>query len=380
MFEKEIAFIKNLYKKEQIALHEPCLGVEEKTLLNECIESGFVSSVGKFVTQFEEELKKFSGAKYAVATNCGTSALHIALLANGVDKKCEVITQALSFVATANAIFYTGAKPIFLDVSLKTLSLSEEAVREFLEKNAFVKNGKCLNKHTKKHIKALVVMHTFGLSAEILELKELCEKYHIILIEDAAEALGSFYKNKALGTFGKCGIYSFNGNKIITGGCGGVILSDDEKIAKKARHLSTTAKIPHPYHYKHDMLGFNYRLCNINAALLVAQMKKLNAFLEDKRNTAKIYKEFFQNSTFCQFIDEGENEKSNFWLCALKFKKASVRKEFIKTCLENQIFVRPVWKSLASLKMYKDCQKDSLKNTKILEKTLLNIPSSVRGS
>ncbi|ELH6016778.1 LegC family aminotransferase [Campylobacter upsaliensis] len=379
MFEKEIAFIKNLYKKEQIALHEPCFGVEEKTLLNECIESGFVSSVGKFVSEFEEELKQFSGAKYVVATNSGTSALHIALLANKVDEKCEVITQALSFVATANAIAYTGAKPIFLDVSLKTLSLSAKAVSEFLAKNTFMKNEKCFNKHTKKHIKALVLMHTFGLSGEIVELKKLCEKYHIILIEDAAEALGSFYHNKALGTFGKCGIYSFNGNKIITGGCGGVILSDDEKIAKRARHLSTTAKIPHAYHYKHDMLGFNYRLCNVNAALLVAQMKKLNVFLKDKRNTAKLYKEFFKESEFCEFVDENEGEKSNFWLCALKFKKPSLRKEFIKVCLANQIFVRPVWKSLAGLKMYRHCQKDTLKNTKILEKTLLNLPSSVRA-
>ncbi|EAK0298603.1 LegC family aminotransferase [Campylobacter upsaliensis] len=379
MFEKEIAFIKNLYKKEQIALHEPCFGVEEKTLLNECIESGFVSSVGKFVGEFEEQIKKFSKAKYAIATNSGTSALHIALLANKVDEKCEVITQALSFVATANAIAYTGAKPIFLDVSLKTLSLSAKAVSEFLTKNTFMKNKKCFNKHTKKHIKALVLMHTFGLSGEIVELKKLCEKYHLILIEDAAEALGSFYHNKALGTFGKCGIYSFNGNKIITGGCGGVILSDDEKIAKRARHLSTTAKIPHAYHYKHDMLGFNYRLCNVNAALLVAQMKKLNAFLKDKRNTAKLYKEFFKESEFCEFVDENEGEKSNFWLCALKFKKPSLRKEFIKVCLANQIFVRPVWKSLAGLKMYRHCQKDTLKNTKILEKTLLNLPSSVRA-
>ncbi|MBS4406698.1 LegC family aminotransferase [Campylobacter vulpis] len=379
MFEKEIAFIKELYKKEQIALHEPCFGEEEKTLLNECIESGFVSSVGKFVGEFEEQIKKFSNAKYAIATNSGTSALHIALLANKIDEKCEVITQALSFVATANAIAYTGAKPIFLDVSLKTLSLSARAVSEFLAKNAFVKNGKCFNKHTKKHIKALVLMHTFGLSGEIVELKKICEKYHLIFIEDAAEALGSFFQNKALGTFGKCGIYSFNGNKIITGGCGGVVLTDDEKIAKRARHLSTTAKIPHAYHYKHDTLGFNYRLCNVNAALLVAQMKKLNAFLIDKRNTAKLYKEFFKESEFCEFVNENEGEKSNFWLCALKFKKPSLRKEFIKVCLANQIFVRPVWKSLAGLKMYQNCQKDALKNTKILEKTLLNLPSSVRA-
>ncbi|EAI9374846.1 aminotransferase LegC [Campylobacter coli] len=378
MFEKEISFIKSLFNKENIALHEPCFIGNEKKYLLECIDSGFVSSVGEFVTRFEEALKEKTKARFVIATNTGTAALHIALLANGIDENCEVITQSISFVATANAIAYTGAKPVFLDIDENTLSLSPKALEHFLENQTYQKDNLSYNKTTHKPIKACVIMHTFGLSAHIKAIKELCEKYHILLIEDAAEALGSTYENKALGTFGKCGILSFNGNKIITGGCGGAILSDDENLAKLARHLSTTAKIPHPYEYDHDRIAYNYRLCNINAAILLAGLENLEPFLENKRELAKIYKDFFKNHDKCEFIDEKSNEKSNFWLNTLLFKDENLRNIFLEECLKNNIFVRPVWKSLPSLKAFQDCQSDELINTKNLEKRLVNLPSSVR--
>ncbi|WP_252386746.1 aminotransferase LegC [Campylobacter jejuni] len=378
MFEKEISFIKSLFNKENIALHEPCFIGNEKKYLLECIDSGFVSSVGEFVTRFEEALKEKTKARFVIATNTGTAALHIALLANGIDENCEVITQSISFVATANAIAYTGAKPVFLDIDENTLSLSPKALEHFLENQTYQKDNLSYNKTTHKPIKACVIMHTFGLSAHIKAIKELCEKYHILLIEDAAEALGSTYENKALGTFGKCGILSFNGNKIITGGCGGAILSDDENLAKLARHLSTTAKIPHPYEYDHDRIAYNYRLCNINAAILLAGLENLELFLENKRELAKIYKDFFKNHDKCKFIDEKSNEKSNFWLNTLLFKDENLRNIFLEECLKNNIFVRPVWKSLPSLKAFQNCQSNELINTKKLEKRLINLPSSVR--
>ncbi|HEF1504773.1 TPA: aminotransferase LegC [Campylobacter coli] len=378
MFEKEISFIKSLFNKENITLHEPCFIGNEKKYLLECIDSGFVSSVGEFVTRFEEALKEKTKARFVIATNTGTAALHIALLANGIDENCEVITQSISFVATANAIAYTGAKPVFLDIDENTLSLSPKALEHFLENQTYQKDNLSYNKTTHKLIKACVIMHTFGLSAHIKAIKELCEKYHILLIEDAAEALGSTYENKALGTFGKCGILSFNGNKIITGGCGGAILSDDENLAKLARHLSTTAKIPHPYEYDHDRIAYNYRLCNINAAILLAGLENLELFLENKRELAKIYKDFFKNHDKCKFIDEKSNEKSNFWLNTLLFKNENLRNIFLEECLKNNIFVRPVWKSLPSLKAFQNCQSNELINTKKLEKRLINLPSSVR--
>ncbi|EAH5260027.1 aminotransferase LegC [Campylobacter coli] len=378
MFKKEISFIKSLFNKENIALHEPCFIGNEKKYLLECIDSGFVSSVGEFVTRFEEALKEKTKARFVIATNTGTAALHIALLANGIDENCEVITQSISFVATANAIAYTGAKPVFLDIDENTLSLSPKALEHFLENQTYQKDNLSYNKTTHKPIKACVIMHTFGLSAHIKAIKELCEKYHILLIEDAAEALGSTYENKALGTFGKCGILSFNGNKIITGGCGGAILSDDENLAKLARHLSTTAKIPHPYEYDHDMIAYNYRLCNVNAAILLAGLENLELFLENKRELAKIYKDFFKNHDKCKFIDEKSNEKSNFWLNTLLFKDENLRNIFLEECLKNNIFVRPVWKSLPSLKAFQNCQSNELINTKKLEKRLINLPSSVR--
>lgn len=379
MFEKEIDFIKGLFsQKKEIALHEPCFIGNEKKYLEHCIDSGFVSSVGEFVYKFENKIKQITNSPFVVATNSGTSALHLSLLAYDINEDNEVITQAISFVATANAIAYTGAKPIFLDVDKESLSLDPKALENFLKENTYQKDYKTFNKITHKHIKACVIMHTFGLAAKLKELIKICENYHLILIEDSAEALGSTYNNKALGTFGSCGILSFNGNKIVTGGCGGVLLCHNEDIAKKAKHLSTTAKINHPYEYEHDFIAYNYRLCNINAALLLAQLENLDLFLKNKRELSILYKNFFKNNEFLTFIDEALDSKSNFWLNAVIFKDEDLRNIFIKECFENNIFVRPVWKSLASLKMYKDCQNDGLAYTKILEKTLVNLPSSVR--
>ncbi|TKX30201.1 LegC family aminotransferase [Campylobacter sp. MIT 12-5580] len=379
MFKAELSFIKSLFaSKKQIPLHEPKFIGNEQDYLNECLKSGFVSSVGEFVLKFEQAMAQYTKSKFVVAMNSGTSALHIALLASGVKANHEVITQSLSFVATANAIAYTGAKPIFIDIDEKTLSLSPKALRAFLEQNTLIKDKKCFNKNTKKRIKACIIMHSFGLSAKITELKQICDDFHITLIEDAAEAVGSLYKNKALGTFARAGIYSFNGNKIITGGCGGVLLSDDEKLALKARHLSTTAKIPHAYEYKHDEIGYNYRLCNINAALLLAQLEKLDDFVEDKRKLAKQYKAFFKDNKNFIFVDESKDEKSNFWLNTLIAKDEHTRTAFIEEAHKEKIYLRPAWQGLHSLKMYKNCQKDELKNTIKLISRIVNLPSSVR--
>ncbi|KGI55914.1 LegC family aminotransferase [Campylobacter sp. MIT 97-5078] len=379
MFKTELNFIKSLFApQEQIPLHEPRFIGNEQNYLNECLKSGFVSSVGEFVNKFEKTLAQKTKSKFVVAMNSGTSALHIALLVNGVKANHEVITQSLSFVATANAIAYTGAKPIFIDIDEKSLSLSPKALRAFLKKTAFIKDKKCFNKSTKKRIKACIVMHSFGLSAKIIELKQICEDFHIALIEDAAEAVGSLYKNKALGTFAKAGIYSFNGNKIITGGCGGVLLSDDEKLALKARHLSTTAKIAHAYEYKHDKVGYNYRLCNINAALLLAQLEKLGEFVENKRSLAKQYKAFFKDNKNFSFVDESKDEKSNFWLNTLIAKDENTRTAFIEQAHKEKIYLRPAWQGLHSLKMYKNCQRDELKNTLKFISRIVNLPSSVR--
>ena len=371
-----INFIKTVYKKKFIALHEPVFIGNEKKYLNECIDSTFVSSVGKYVDKFEEMLAAYVGAKYAVAVVNGTMALFTALKLVGVKEGDEVITQPLTFVATANAINYCGAKPIFVDVDLDTLGLSPKSLKEFLEKNCKIVDNKCINKTTGKTIKACVPMHTFGHPCKIDEIKEICDKWHIELVEDAAESLGSFYKNKHTGTFGKIGIFSFNGNKIITAGGGGVIVTDDEELAKKAKHLTTTAKIPHPYEYIHDEVGYNFRMPNINAALLVAQMENLDKFLENKRELAKKYEKFFKNIGI-EFVEEPVNAKSNYWLNAIKFENKNQRDEFLEYSNKNKVMTRPIWRLMNKLPMYKNCQRDELKNAEYLEERIVNIPSGV---
>jgi len=306
----------------------------------------------------------------------GTAALHIALKFAGVKEGDEVGTQPLTFIATCNAISYCGAKSIFLDVDLDTLGLSPVSMRNFLENNCEVINNKCINKTTGKTIKACVPMHTFGHPCKIDEIKEICDKWHIELVEDAAESLGSFYKGKHTGTFGKIGIFSFNGNKIITSGGGGVIVTDDEELAKRAKHITTTAKVPHPYEYVHDEVGYNYRMPNINAALLVAQMENLDKFLENKRELAKKYEEFFY-SLGIEFIKEPQSSKSNYWLNAIKLDNKKQRDEFLEYSNNNKIMTRPIWRLMNKLPMYKSCQRDSLKNAEYLEERVVNIPSGV---
>src|SRR6056300_133934 len=284
MFNEFINFVRDIYgTKKFVPLHEPRFVGNEKKYLNKCIDSTFVSSVGKFVEEFEEKIAKYTGAKYAVATSNGTSALHISLILAGVEQDDEVITQPLNFVASCNAISYCRAKPIFIDVDIDTMGLSPFALKSFLENSTVIKNNKCINKKTNKIIKACVPMHSYGHPCRIDEIKKILKKNYIFLIEDAAESLGSFYKKKHTGTFGKLGIISFNGNKIITAGGGGCILTNDKILAKKAKHLTTTAKVPHKWDFKHDIVGYNYRMPNLNAALLVAQLENLNKFIIDKR-------------------------------------------------------------------------------------------------
>lgn len=375
--QKIVDFIKETFKTQEfIPLHEPRFVGNEKKYLNDCIDSTFVSSVGKYVDTFEKEFAKTVGSKFAVATVNGTAALHISLLLADVKKDEEVITQPLTFIATCNAISYIGAKPIFIDVDLDTMGLSPKSLKNFLETNCRVVDNKCINKATNRQIKACVPMHTFGHPCKIDEIKEICDSWNITLVEDAAESLGSYYKNKHTGTFGKIGAFSFNGNKIITSGGGGVIVTDDEVLAKRAKHITTTAKIPHPYEYVHDEIGYNYRLPNINAALLVAQLEQLEKFLVSKRELSKIYEEFFSSNSI-KFIKESENSKSNYWLQAVLLDDLKERDEFLVFTNKNGVMTRPIWRLMNELEMFKDCQKDDLKNAKYLEERVVNIPSSV---
>lgn len=372
-----VDFIKETFNtNEFIPLHEPRFNGNEKKYLNDCIDSTFVSSVGKYVDTFEKEFAKTVGSKYAIATVNGTAALHISLILANVKKDDEVITQPLTFIATCNAISYIGAKPIFIDVDVDTMGLSPTSLKDFLENNCEIVNNQCINKITKKVIKACVPMHTFGHPCRIDEIKDICDNWNIILVEDAAESLGSFYKQKHTGTFGKVAAFSFNGNKIITSGGGGVIVTDDESIAKRAKHITTTAKIPHPFEYVHDEIGYNYRLPNINAALLVAQLEQLTGFLEAKRNLSLKYKEFFSNNNI-NFIEEPKNSKSNYWLQAVLLNDKKQRDEFLEFTNKNGVMTRPIWKLMNELEMFKDCQKTDLKNSKYLEERVVNIPSSV---
>ncbi len=378
--QRVIEFIQNLYgTKAFIPLHEPTFLGNEKRYLNECIDSTFVSSVGKYVDTFEQIFAEYTGAKYAVATVNGTSALHISLLLAGVEREDEVITQPLTFIATCNAISYCGAKPVFVDVDRDTMGLSPKSLKGFLEKNCEVKDGKCINKSSKRVVKACVPMHTFGHPCRIDEIKEICDVWSIALVEDAAESLGSFYKGKHTGTFGKLGAFSFNGNKIITSGGGGVIVTDDETLAKRAKHLTITAKIPHPYEYVHDEIGYNYRMPNINAALLVAQMEQLEKFLSNKRETAKAYEKFFATIEGIDFIKEPKNASSNYWLNAVLLKDKETRDAFLKETNENGVMTRPIWKLMNELEMFKNMQCANLDNAKYLEQRVVNIPSGVRA-
>lgn len=377
MIGKFIDFVRLIYKeKDFIPLHEPRFLGNEKKYLNECIDSTFVSSVGKFVDMFEQKIAEFAGVKYAVATTNGTAALHISLLLAGVEHGDEVITQPLTFIATCNAISYCNADPVFVDVDVDTLGLSPTALRVFLENNCEINGQKCINKKNGKTIKACVPMHTFGHSCKIDEIKTICDEWHIALVEDAAESLGSYYGGRHTGTFGLVGAISFNGNKIITSGGGGCIITNDEVIAKKAKHITTTAKIPHKWEYVHDLVGYNYRLPNLNAALLTAQLEQLDGFLNSKRELAGIYKGFFEDKNI-KFVLEPENAKSNYWLNAVILNSKQQRDEFLEFTNANGVMTRPIWRLMNELEMFKNCQSGSLENSKYLEERVVNIPSSV---
>ena len=375
-YQEVINFIRNLYQTADfIALHEPKFAGNEKAYLIDCIDSTFVSSVGKYVDRFEQLVAEYTGVKYAIATVNGTAALHIALKLVGVSEGDEVITQPLSFIATCNAISYCGAKPVFVDVDLDTLGMSPVSLRTFLEANTTKMALGCVNNKTGKKISAVVPMHTFGHPCRIDEIEKICDEFNIPLIEDAAESLGSFYQGKHTGSFGKLAALSFNGNKTITTGGGGMIITDDEALAKRAKHITTTAKQPHPYEFVHDEIGYNYRLPNINAALGCAQMEGLPKQLESKRDIANAYAEFFSNSNH-KFVKEPIQASSNYWLNALVLEDKQARENFLKDLNDAGVMSRPVWRLINELPMFSDCQSAGLTNAKWLEERVVNIPSS----
>ena len=377
MFKDVINFIKEIYKsKDLIPLHEPKFFGNENKYVKECIDSSFVSSIGKYVDVFEEKIAKYTGAKFAVATSNGTSALHVSLLLANVNQNDEVITQSLTFVATCNAISYCGGHPIFIDVDKDTMGLSPAALKVFLKDNTTIKNKQCINNISGRVIKACVPMHTFGHPCKIDEIKQICDEHYIFVVEDAAESVGSKYKDKHTGTFGQLGVMSFNGNKIITSGGGGCIVTNDKILAKKAKHLTTTAKVPHKWDFNHDMVGYNYRMPNINAALLVAQLENLNYFLTNKRKLAKTYEEFFKTQEYT-FFKEPKLSKSNYWLNTLLLKDKKQRNKFLKETNSSNVMTRPIWIMMHNLPMFENAQCGDLTNSKWLNDRVVNIPSSV---
>lgn len=380
MYNEITNFIKSLYPNQNLVpLHAPVFLGNEKKYLLDCIDSTFVSYVGKYVTKFEEMTAEFTGAKYAVAVVNGTAALQIALQIAGVENGDEVLTQPLTFVATANAISHCGARPIFVDVDLDTMGMSPAKLNDWLSKNSKFDTllKKQINIVTGKPISAIVPMHTFGFPCKIDEIVNVGDKYNIPVIEDSAESLGSYFKGIHTGTFGLAGILSYNGNKTITSGGGGMVITDSEEFAKKAKHLTTTAKVPHRWKYVHDEIAYNYRLTNLNAAIGVAQMENLNKVLENKRETAKLYLDFFRKSDI-EFISEPPNTNSNYWLNCIQLKNSEERDKFLEETNSNGVMTRPIWRLMNELEMYKTCQAGNLDNSLFLEDRIVNIPSSYR--
>jgi aminotransferase in exopolysaccharide biosynthesis len=360
-----------------VPLHEPRFIGNEKEYLINCIDSTFVSSVGKYVDQFELQIQELTRSKYAIAVVNGTNALHISLLLSNVCQGDEVLTQSVSFIATANAISYSYAKPIFIDVDRDTLGMSPKALGAFLNENAELKGEYCYNRTTGKRIRACVPMHTFGISCKIDEIAAICKQWKIALIEDSAESMGSYYRGKHTGTFGDFGIFSFNGNKTITSGGGGVIITDNEVLAKKAKYLTTQAKVPHKWEFKHDMIGYNYRMPNLNAALACAQLEQLAKFVENKRELAAYYNESF-STLDVEFVKEPAECISNYWLNAIIFKDIEERNKFLEFSNSKGVMTRPIWNLISSLPMFESCQSDDLVVSKWLVDRVVNIPSSVR--
>lgn len=375
-----INYIKDLYGNQEFTpLSVPVFIGNEKKYLEECIDTTFVSSVGKFVDKFEEEMARYTGAKKAVVCVSGTNALHMAMLMVGVERDDEVLTQALTFIATCNAISYIGAYPVFLDVDRTTMGLSPDAVKNWLVRNAEMKDGQCYNKHTGRRVKACVPMHTFGHPVRIEELVAICEEYHIELVEDAAESIGSKYKGQHTGTFGKVGAISFNGNKTITTGGGGMMLFQDEELGRKAKHITTQAKVPHRWEFRHDQIGYNYRMPNINAALGCAQLENLDKYIFDKRETAATYSAFFRGIDDIDFFEEPENCYSNYWLNAVMLRDKASQQAFLQESNDNGVMTRPIWELMNRLPMFEKCEKDRLENTIWFADRVVNIPSSVKN-
>ncbi len=364
--------------KGRIGLHEPCFAGNEWSYVKECLDTGWVSSVGSYVDRFERELAAFTGARRAVAVVNGTAALHVSLLLAGVCPGDEVIIPSLTFVATANAVAYCGAVPHFADSDEATLGLDPGKLAEHLSAIAEIKRGGCVNRHTGRPIRAIVPMHTFGHPVDLDPLVELCNRWNLVLVEDAAESLGSLYKGRHTGTFGRLAALSFNGNKVLTTGGGGAILTNDEGLGKMAKHLTTTAKVPHRWEFFHDAAGFNYRLPNINAALGCAQLEQLPRFLEHKRALAARYREAFRNVQGVRFFCEPSFAASNYWLNALVLDPpcASARDDILEMTDKNGIMTRPAWTPMHRLPMYQVCPCMELSGAEDLERRLINIPSS----
>jgi perosamine synthetase len=377
-FKSTIDFIKAEFSNQDfIPLHVPHFGGNEKKYLIDTIDTTFVSSVGAYVDQFEKMMTEITTTQKAVAVVNGTAGIQVALRLVGVKANDEVITQALTFVATANAIAYNNAQPIFLDVDLDTMGLSPKAVENFLLEFGDLREDGCYNKKTGRKIAACVPMHTFGFPVHLDELVKVCKTWKIPIVEDAAESLGSEYKGKPTGSIGEIGVFSFNGNKVVTCGGGGAIVTNDILIGEKGKYITTTAKIPHPYEYVHDELGFNYRMPNLNAALACAQLEQLNAFLDNKRNLALEYQSFFATKGI-QFRTETPETKANYWLMCVELENKRERELFLAKTNENKIMTRPIWQLMFRLPMYADCQKDAQTNAFFLEERIVNIPSSVR--
>ncbi|MCC9061756.1 LegC family aminotransferase [Flavobacterium piscisymbiosum] len=373
-----VSFIKQQYKTDDfIPLHVPHFAGNEKKYLLETIDSTFVSSVGAYVNQFEVMMQAITDTQKAVAVVNGTAAIQVALRLVGVESGDEVLTQALTFVATANAIAYQNATPVFLDVDIDTMGLSPKAVVSFLEEFGDLREDACYNKKTGKKIGACLPMHTFGFPVHLEELMTICNIWKIPVVEDAAESLGSEYKGKPTGSFGKVGSFSFNGNKIVTSGGGGAIVSNDLKLGEKAKYLTTTAKIPHPYEYVHDEMGYNFRMPNLNAALACAQLEQLDSFLVNKRQLAKEYESFFATKGI-KFRTETPETKANYWLMCVELEDKFERDLFLETTNANNVMTRPIWQLMYRLPMYANCQKDLQINAEFLEERIVNIPSSVR--
>lgn len=379
MYENIITFIRSVFQNENefIPLHAPYFGGNEKKYLLDTIDSTFVSSVGAYVNKFEEMMTEITGAKYAIATTNGTTALQLALIVASVKAGDEVITQPVTFVATANAIAHCSAIPVFVDVDKDTMGMSASALKAFLEANAEMKNGAAYNKTNGRRIAACAPMHTFGFPCRIDEIAAVCAEYNIALVEDAAESLGSSYKGKHTGTFGLLGTFSFNGNKTVTCGGGGAIVTNDEKLAAHAKHLSTTAKVPHPWEFVHDEVGYNYRMPNLNAAVACAQLEQLEEILDNKRALAAIYQEYFKEAQI-QLITEIPQATANNWLNTIILNSREERDTFLKETNGSKVMTRPIWCLMNRLPMYSNCQCGPLDNAEWLEARAVNIPSSYR--